>query len=513
MCRRRWPACARCAPWACKRAARRSSRALATGAAQASLDAQRWEAAYEPAVGFTLSAATALTLGYGGWLVWQGQLTVGQLTSFSLYLGQLIWPMFAAGWVLSLLQRGKAAWGRLQPVLDAPLSVDDHGTRRARSRPARWSCKACASATPARHGPRCDGVSFRLQPGRTLGLVGPDRRRQIHAAAAAAAAPRAGSRHAALERRRSAGLHAWTPCAPPSPGCRRRPSCSPRRVAENIALARPQAQRASRSSRRPGSPRCTRTSCACRRATTRRWASAASPCRAASGSASRSPVRCWPMRRCCCWTTRCRRWTPTPKRASWRTCGKRASGRTVIIVSHRLSAVADADQIVVLREGRVVEQGTPRRVAGAQRLVCAPVALPATGGEPRCQLNPMTPRRVAGAQPAARRKLLGDAAALLVRAAAPERRHLLRGVAWLVLAAGLEALGPADRQVADRQLPVAPQRPHSRDRRPAARRAGRPAWLASWLRYRQLVRLAGRGDALRAARFARRCTATCCACR
>src|SRR3954470_16799096 len=101
---------------------------LAAGAADASLDAQRWEAAYEPAVGFTLSTATVLTLGVGGWLVWHDELTVGQLTSFTLYLGQLIWPMFAAGWVLSLLERGKAGWGRLQPVLDAPLSVDDHGT-------------------------------------------------------------------------------------------------------------------------------------------------------------------------------------------------------------------------------------------------------------------------------------------------------------------------------------------------------------------------------------------------
>ena len=68
--------------------------------AHASFDAHRWEATYEPAVGFTLAAATVLTLGFGGWLVWQDQLTVGQLTSFSLYLGQLIWPMFAAGWVL-----------------------------------------------------------------------------------------------------------------------------------------------------------------------------------------------------------------------------------------------------------------------------------------------------------------------------------------------------------------------------------------------------------------------------
>src|SRR3954469_22389407 len=47
------------------------------------------------------------------------------------------------------------------------------------------------------------------------------------------------------------------------------------------------------------------------------------------------------------------------------------------------------------------------------------------------------------AQPApARTRVWGEAAALLVGAAAPERRLLLQGVLWLLLAAGLEALGP-----------------------------------------------------------------------
>ncbi len=73
---------------------------LAEAAASASLRAQRWEAAFEPAVGITLVSATALTLGLGGYLVWHGELTIGALTAFSMYLGQLIWPMFAAGWVL-----------------------------------------------------------------------------------------------------------------------------------------------------------------------------------------------------------------------------------------------------------------------------------------------------------------------------------------------------------------------------------------------------------------------------
>jgi ATP-binding cassette, subfamily B, multidrug efflux pump len=145
---------------------------LAGGAADASLAAQRWEAAYEPAVGFTLSAAAVLTLGVGGWLVWRGELTVGQLTSFSLYLGQLIWPMFAAGWVLSLMERGKAAWGRLQPVLDAPLSVDDHGTI-AQLAPGPVVGQGIRFSYPRQARPALDQVSFALPAGRTLGLVGP----------------------------------------------------------------------------------------------------------------------------------------------------------------------------------------------------------------------------------------------------------------------------------------------------------------------------------------------------
>jgi ATP-binding cassette subfamily B protein/ATP-binding cassette subfamily C protein/ATP-binding cassette subfamily B multidrug efflux pump len=101
---------------------------LAGQAADASTLSQRWEARYEPAVGITLALANALSLGLGGWLVWQGELSIGQLTSFGLYLGQLVWPMFAAGWVLALWERGRAAWGRLSTVLEEPLAIDDDGT-------------------------------------------------------------------------------------------------------------------------------------------------------------------------------------------------------------------------------------------------------------------------------------------------------------------------------------------------------------------------------------------------
>jgi len=144
---------------------------LAEAAAAASLRAQRWEAAFEPVVGITLVSATAMTLGLGGYLVWHGELTVGALTAFSMYLGQLIWPMFAAGWVLALLERGRAAWGRLQPTLDAPLSMDDHGALDG-VLPGALVFDGVTFSYPGHPALALSGLHLSLPVGQTLGLVG-----------------------------------------------------------------------------------------------------------------------------------------------------------------------------------------------------------------------------------------------------------------------------------------------------------------------------------------------------
>jgi ATP-binding cassette subfamily B protein/ATP-binding cassette subfamily C protein/ATP-binding cassette subfamily B multidrug efflux pump len=144
---------------------------LAENAASASLRAQRWEAAFEPAVGIALVSATVLTLGLGGTLVWAGELTIGALTAFSMYLGQLIWPMFAAGWVLALLERGRAAWGRLQPTLDAPLSIDDHGTQTDKPNGA-LEFEGVGFSYPGHAALALSGIDVRVVAGHTLGVVG-----------------------------------------------------------------------------------------------------------------------------------------------------------------------------------------------------------------------------------------------------------------------------------------------------------------------------------------------------
>ncbi|PRC94432.1 ABC-type multidrug transport system ATPase and permease component [Solimicrobium silvestre] len=145
---------------------------LAEQAADASLRAQRWEAGYEPAVGLALTTAGFLTLSLGGYLVWHAQMSIGSLTSFTMYLGQLIWPMFAAGWVLSLVERGRAAWRRLEPVLGLPLSIEDAGTITTPPHGSvQFSDVHFAYSEQAQAA--LQGVSLTLKQGTTVGLVGP----------------------------------------------------------------------------------------------------------------------------------------------------------------------------------------------------------------------------------------------------------------------------------------------------------------------------------------------------
>lgn len=145
---------------------------LAQAASDASLNAQSWEAAYEPAVGITLTIASSAALLLGGYLLWQHEITVGSLTAFSLYLGNLIWPMFAAGWVLSLIERGRAAWARLQPIIDAPAEILDHGTQELEPGAA-IQFDHVNFRYPESHHWALHGLTISLKPGETLGVVGP----------------------------------------------------------------------------------------------------------------------------------------------------------------------------------------------------------------------------------------------------------------------------------------------------------------------------------------------------
>ncbi len=76
-----------------------------------------------PLVGLSGGIATLALLGIGTRMVASGSLTLGDLVAFFSYIGMLVFPTVALGWILSLIQRGAAALERLDAVLKAPITI------------------------------------------------------------------------------------------------------------------------------------------------------------------------------------------------------------------------------------------------------------------------------------------------------------------------------------------------------------------------------------------------------
>lgn len=84
-----------------------------------------WSMAMHPLLQMLIGLGFAAVLWYGGLLVIRGGISVGELVSFNLFLTKLIWPVIALGWVVNLAQRGLASLTRIRQVLDTEPAIRD----------------------------------------------------------------------------------------------------------------------------------------------------------------------------------------------------------------------------------------------------------------------------------------------------------------------------------------------------------------------------------------------------
>ena len=92
--------------------------------------------AMHPAFALLAGIGMVAVLGIGGALVIRGSISIGSYVAFGLYLGMLTWPMIALGWVINLFQRGAASMTRLLDILDARSALAEPPTGAQRSLPA-----------------------------------------------------------------------------------------------------------------------------------------------------------------------------------------------------------------------------------------------------------------------------------------------------------------------------------------------------------------------------------------
>jgi ATP-binding cassette subfamily B multidrug efflux pump len=132
----------------------------------------RIDARFDPTIYIAIGTANLLAIGGGSWMVINGSLTLGQLTSFAMYLGLMIWPMLALAWMFNIVERGSAAYSRIRSMLaEAPVVNDGH-------EPVPEGRGVLDVAVDRFHYPQTDNVvlekvHFSLQPGQMLGICGP----------------------------------------------------------------------------------------------------------------------------------------------------------------------------------------------------------------------------------------------------------------------------------------------------------------------------------------------------
>ncbi len=81
---------------------------------------------FMPSLQALIGTAFMIVLWQGGHQFFNGRISLGALISFNAYLMMLVWPMIALGWVTNIFQRGAASMGRLNFILTAKPQIDDH---------------------------------------------------------------------------------------------------------------------------------------------------------------------------------------------------------------------------------------------------------------------------------------------------------------------------------------------------------------------------------------------------
>ena len=132
----------------------------------------RIDARFDPTIYIAIGMANLLAIAGGSWMVVQGSLTLGQLTSFMMYLGLMIWPMLALAWMFNIVERGSAAYGRIRSLLaEAPVVQDGDATLSAGR--GTLAVNIDSFCYPQAAKPTLSDVHFTLRPGQMLGLCGP----------------------------------------------------------------------------------------------------------------------------------------------------------------------------------------------------------------------------------------------------------------------------------------------------------------------------------------------------
>jgi ATP-binding cassette, subfamily B, multidrug efflux pump len=121
---------------------------------------------------FLFSVSELVILWVGGKQVIDGRMTLGELLQFNILISYLTFPILALGWMMSLIQQGTSALGRINYILDYPVEDDDKSKALTSGEPE-IELNHLTYRYPGREEPVLRDISLTIKPGQTIGITGP----------------------------------------------------------------------------------------------------------------------------------------------------------------------------------------------------------------------------------------------------------------------------------------------------------------------------------------------------
>jgi ATP-binding cassette, subfamily B, multidrug efflux pump len=127
---------------------------------------------YDPTISIIVGISFFLAITFGSKYVLAGELTIGELIAFTTYLGLLIWPMLAFGWLFNIVERGRASYDRVAALLREESDITDTSDALEIVPSGDIHYDIEKFTFPGEKEPMLKNITFTLNRGETLGIVG-----------------------------------------------------------------------------------------------------------------------------------------------------------------------------------------------------------------------------------------------------------------------------------------------------------------------------------------------------
>ncbi|MEH7107353.1 ABC transporter transmembrane domain-containing protein [Bacillus sp. JJ1764] len=127
---------------------------------------------YDPTISIIVAISFFLAIVFGAKYVLNDELTIGELISFTTYLGLLIWPMLAFGWLFNIVERGRASYDRVAALLREKVEISDQEGALDQMPHGDLQYQINEFTYPGESKPVLKNIHFTLKRGSTLGIVG-----------------------------------------------------------------------------------------------------------------------------------------------------------------------------------------------------------------------------------------------------------------------------------------------------------------------------------------------------